>query len=88
MSSVSGSTSEPNSFLILYLLPVVSLPVLCVSGSVRTVSFLPGKTLGGFHIALTEGHRAILSPLCGYFDCGGHRGFFWPSAEQQATGKG
>lgn len=83
MSSVSGSTSEPNSFLILYLLPVVSLPVLCASGSIRTVSFLPGKTLGGFHIALTEGHRAILSPLCGYFDCVGHRGFFWPSAEQQ-----
>ncbi len=83
MRSVSGSASEPNSFLILYLLPAVTLPVLCSSGPVRSVAFFPGKTLGGFHISLTEGHRAILSPLLGYFDCGGHKGFLWPSAEEQ-----
>ena len=83
MRSVMGSASEPNSFLILYLLPAVTLPVLCSSGPVRSVTFLPGKTLGGFHISLNEGHRAVLSPLSGYFDCGGHKGFFWPSPDEQ-----
>ncbi len=83
MRSVSGSANEPNSFLILYLLPAVTLPALCFSGPVRSVAFFPGKTLGGFHISLTEGHRAILSPLSGFFDCAGHKGFLWPAPEKQ-----
>ncbi|MHB1286413.1 MAG: hypothetical protein ACYCYP_07615 [Leptospirales bacterium] len=83
MSSFVESVYDPNSFLILYLLPSTALPFLCASSPLHPVSFFPGKTLGGFHIALTESHRAVLSPLSGYFDCDGRRGFLWPNAEAQ-----
>ncbi|MHB1605572.1 MAG: hypothetical protein ACYCTV_04165 [Leptospirales bacterium] len=83
MSSVPEAVYEPNSFLILYLVPSMGLPFLCSSSSIRPVAFFPGKTLGGFHITLAENHRAILSPLSGYFDCDGRKGFLWPSADEQ-----
>ena len=83
MSSVPEAAYEPNSFLILYLVPSVDLPSLCASTPIRPVTFFPGKTLGGFHIALTDSHRAILSPLPGYYDCNGRRGFLWPTTEEQ-----
>ena len=83
MSSVPESVYDPNSFLILYLMPSSALPFLCASGQIRPVAFFPGKTLGGFHISLTESHRAVLSPLSGYFDCDGCRGFLWPSPAEQ-----
>lgn len=74
---------EPNSFLILYMVSTPRTPFLCASRPVRTVFFFPNRTLGGFHIALADGKRAILTPLSGYFECGTRRGFHWPSGDEQ-----
>lgn len=81
--SVHEMVCEPNSFLVLYLVSSPSLPFLCASRPVRPVWFLPKRTLGGFHITLAEGKRAILTPLSGYFECGTRRGFHWPTGDDQ-----